>query len=156
MGKAAVTMSAQASYVLVERAPGAEIVLDEQTVMLKELSTFCADVDMRKVLLVGKDVKINLRALDIHTLGKEIAKLHLQIAVVESHDASDEDVRFLENVSTNRGARHANPFVRISSPSSCRSAPKVLQCRAEIARSPAAIRRRGRPGRRRRTSEWVG
>lgn len=98
-----IRMSTQPGHVLVERPDGAEIVLDEQMSMLNELSEFCRKADQRKVLLVGKNIKVNLDGLDIHTLGKEIAKWHLQIAVVETHDASKQDVRFLENVSTNRG-----------------------------------------------------
>jgi len=41
--------------------------------------------------------------LDIYELGKEIARRHLQIAVVGSHDASSDDVHFLETVDSNRG-----------------------------------------------------
>ena len=39
----------------------------------------------------------------VFELGREIAKSGLRIAVVESHDAPNENVRFLENVATNRG-----------------------------------------------------
>ena len=40
---------------------------------------------------------------DIYDLGSELAGMQLQIAMAESHDASDEDVSFLENVAANRG-----------------------------------------------------
>jgi hypothetical protein len=40
---------------------------------------------------------------DIYDLGSELAGMQLPIAMAESHDASDEDVSFLENVVANRG-----------------------------------------------------
>lgn len=41
--------------------------------------------------------------IEIYDLGHEIAKLGLQIAIVELHDALTENVEFLEDVVTNRG-----------------------------------------------------
>ena len=41
--------------------------------------------------------------VDIFNLGQEIANLGLRIAVVESHNASNKDVKFLETVVKNRG-----------------------------------------------------
>ncbi len=55
------------------------------------------------MLVLGAKTKFKLALLEIYDLGSEIANLHLQIAMVESHDASDEDVSFLENIVANRG-----------------------------------------------------
>ncbi len=103
MGNSDYKMSIQPGYVLLERPPDYEVVLNEQPAMLTDMSAFCKAVSRRKVLILGQKTKVNLSALDILDLGKEIAKLNLQIAVVESHDASNEDVDFLENVVWNRG-----------------------------------------------------
>jgi hypothetical protein len=46
---------------------------------------------------------VYLAAFDIYDLGKDIAETDLQLAMVESHDASAEQVEFLENVAVNRG-----------------------------------------------------
>ncbi len=70
--------------------------------MLMEMSAFCKAAARLKVLILGPKTKVNLSALDIFDLGEEIAKLNLQIAVVESHDASNEEVNFLETVFFNR------------------------------------------------------
>jgi hypothetical protein len=77
--------------------------LSEQAAMLKEVSTFCKEAGCTKVLVLGPKTKVNLTVVDIYGFGTEAAKLHLQVAVVESHDASKEDVSFLETVMQNRG-----------------------------------------------------
>ena len=96
-------MSIHPDYVLVERPEDFEIVPDEQPAMLMEISAFCKAAARQKVLVVGPRTKVNLTRFDILDLGKEIADLNLRIAVVESHDASDEDVEFLETAAINRG-----------------------------------------------------
>jgi hypothetical protein len=96
-------ISLQSGFVLVERPRGFEISLADQGEMLLELARYCDQADCRKVLVLGEETKVGLGPLDIYALGKEIANHHLQIAVVESHDASGEDVRFLETVASNRG-----------------------------------------------------
>ncbi len=96
-------ISIQPGYVLVERPPDYEVVWSEQPARLMEISAFCKEAGCRKVLVVGPRTKVTLSTFDIFELGEEIAKLGLQIAVVELHDASKEDVRFLELVATNRG-----------------------------------------------------
>jgi hypothetical protein len=68
-----------------------------------EISAACEEAGCRKVLILGPRTKVRLSVLDIYNLGQEIAKLGLRIAVVELHDASKENVRFLENVVANRG-----------------------------------------------------
>lgn len=55
------------------------------------------------MLILGPRTKIRLSVQNIFDLGQEIAKLGLRIAVVESHDAQEENVKFLEDVVTNRG-----------------------------------------------------
>jgi len=98
-------MSIQDGYVLVERPQDYEVVANVLPAMLMELSAFCKAAGCRKVLVLGPKTKVSLALLDIYDLGAEIADLQLQIAMVESHYASDEDVRFFENVVANRGAR---------------------------------------------------
>lgn len=103
MGDSDYKISIQPGYVLVERPQDYEVTLNEQPAMLMELAAFCKKAGCREVLIRGPKTTVNLSPLEIHELGIEIAKLDLRIAVAESHDASDEDVRFLENVVWNRG-----------------------------------------------------
>ena len=103
MGDSNYKMSAQPGYVLVERSPDFEVDLDGQREILADMSDFCEAADCRKVLIVGPKTTVKLSLLDIYELGEEIAKLHLQIAVAESHDASSDDEEFLETVVFNRG-----------------------------------------------------
>ena len=95
--------SIQPGYVLVERPVGYEVVSSEQPAMLMEISTFCNEAACRKVLIIGPKTKVSLTVADIYSLGAEAANLRLQVALVESHDASKEDVNFLETVMRNRG-----------------------------------------------------
>jgi hypothetical protein len=97
------TISIQPDYVLVERPPGYEVVLSEQATALLELSTACIKADCNKVLILGPRTKMSLTAFDILELGAEIAKLDLQLAIVELHDASDDAVSLLESAALNRG-----------------------------------------------------
>ncbi len=71
--------------------------------MLTEMSAACEEAGCRKVLILGPKTKVNLEIFDIYDLGEQIARLHLKIAIVESHDASKDDESFLENVAFNRG-----------------------------------------------------
>ena len=104
MSNAAVKMSVQPGYVLVERPQNFDVIMEEQPAQLQELSEFCEDAGCRNVLILGQGTKVHLEALDVHDLGRQIAKLHLHIAMVESHDATDEDVYFLESVALTRGS----------------------------------------------------
>ena len=97
------TISTKPGYVLVERPQDYEVVASEQPARLMEISAVCNEAGCGKVLIVGPRTKVSLSTMDIFDLGERIAKLRLQIAVVELHDASEEDVRFLENVASNRG-----------------------------------------------------
>ncbi|MCZ6898348.1 MAG: hypothetical protein O7D95_06565 [Betaproteobacteria bacterium] len=96
-------ISIQPGYVLVERSQDYKVVLSEQPAKLMEMSAACKEAGCRKVLILGHRTKVRLSTQEIFELGKEIAKLSLQIAVVELHDASKENVEFLENVVVNRG-----------------------------------------------------
>ncbi len=98
-------ISNQSGYVLVERPQDYEIDLTVLPEMLVELANFCKEADCRKVIIVGEKTKVNLGVMDIFKLGTQLARLHLKIAMVETHDASDDDVDFLENVTLNRGGR---------------------------------------------------
>lgn len=103
MNDSNVKMSLQSGYVLVERPSGYEIVMETHVAEGQRLADFCKEVGCKKVLITGKDTKVDLEGLDLYDLGKELAQHHLQIAVVEIHDASEENVFFFQNVSTNRG-----------------------------------------------------
>ena len=103
MGKSEYQISIQPDCVLVERAQDYEVVLSEQPAMLMAISESCKKAGCRKVLILGPRTKVRLSLQDVFDLGQEIAKLGLRIAVVESHDAPEEKVKFLENVVTNRG-----------------------------------------------------
>lgn len=88
---------------MVNRTPGDKVLLKEQSEMLSAILAACDDADCSKVLLRGSETDVNLSTMDILELGNEIANSRLQIAVVESHSASADDVAFLENVAWNRG-----------------------------------------------------
>ena len=104
IGNSDYKISIQPGYVLIERPLGYEVVLSEQAAMLKEVSTFCKEAGCTKVLVLGPKTKVSLTVADIYGFGIEAAKLRLQVAVVESHDASKGDVSFLETVMWNRGS----------------------------------------------------
>ncbi len=93
-------ISIEPDYVLVERPLDYEVVWSEQPAQLVEISAFCKEAGCRKVLILGPRTKVRLSTYNIFKLGREIAKLDLRIAVAESHDASNENVRFLEDVVT--------------------------------------------------------
>lgn len=97
------TISIEFGYLRVERKANLEVVLDEQSEMLRAILAACRDADCHKVLLCGPRTSVNLSTMDILELGNEIANTRLQIAVVESHNATADDVAFLENVAWNRG-----------------------------------------------------
>jgi len=96
-------ISMQEGYVLLERQAGSTVVIGDQPAMQAELLGICKQASCRNVIITGSDVKIDLSTLDLLELGNEIANSGLRIAVVESHDATADDVRFLENVAWNRG-----------------------------------------------------
>ena len=90
-------------YVLVKRPPGYTVVLSEMPAFLRDLSSFCEEAGCRKVLVLGSETRVGLSTVDLYDLGEQIARARLKIAVVESHDASDDDEFFLETVVFNRG-----------------------------------------------------
>ncbi len=99
------TISTFPDYILVERPPDYEVVIDEQPAALMELSVACREAGCNKVLVVGPRTRVSLSPFDIVELGKEIASLDLQMAVVELHDASTDSVSLLESVASNRGSQ---------------------------------------------------
>ena len=103
MGRLDYRITIQPDYVLVERPSDYEVVWNEQPAMLMEMSALCKEADCRKVLILGPNTKVNLSILDIADLGKKIAELGLQIAMAESHDASNKEVNFLESIVVHRG-----------------------------------------------------
>lgn len=104
MGNSDYKISTRPGYVVVERPPDYEVVLKEQPAALMAMAAACKEADCRKVLILGPKTKVDLAIVDIYELGQEIAEMHLKIAVVESHNASDADSRFLETVTSNRCA----------------------------------------------------
>ena len=103
MGKSDYKISIRPEYVLVERPRDYEVVFGEMPAMLSELSAVCKEAACRKVLILGPKTHVSLETMDIYDLGDQIAATRLQIAIVESHDASDDDENFLETVVFNRG-----------------------------------------------------
>ncbi len=103
MGISNYKISVQSNYVLVERPKNYEVVLKEMPAVLTKLSAVCKESGCRKVLILGSKTKVNLDTLDIYNLGEQIASLRLQIAIVDSHDASIDDESFLETVVFSRG-----------------------------------------------------
>lgn len=103
MSDAGQKVTIKSGYVLVERPPNYEVVLTDQLERLSEISEFCKQADCRKVLIVGRHTIVKLSTMEVFRLGERIAKMNLQIAVVESHDATKTDVVFLEDVASNRG-----------------------------------------------------
>ena len=103
MGHSDHNISIQPGYVLVERPEDYKVASNEVPAMLMEISVFCKEAGCQKVLILGPKTKVDLSILDIYDLGEQISELHLQIAMVESHDATDDDESFLETVVFNRG-----------------------------------------------------
>jgi hypothetical protein len=97
------TISIHSDYVLVERPPGYEVVQSEQPTALLELSTACNEAGCKKVLVVGPSTKMSLSAFDLLELGQQIAKLGIQMAIADLHDASDDAMSLLETAALNRG-----------------------------------------------------
>ncbi len=97
-------ISIQSGYVLVEDPSDYEVVLSEQPAKLQAISSACSEVGYRKVLIRGTSAKSNLTVIDFYEFGNEVARMKMQIAIVTSLDASKADVKFLENVATNRGS----------------------------------------------------
>ena len=99
------TISIRPDHILIERPPGYEVVLREQSKDLLELSAASNRTGCKKVLVVGPRTKVCLSMFDILELGKRIAKLDIQMAIVEIHDASNDAVSLLKTVAFNRGSQ---------------------------------------------------
>ncbi len=96
-------ISVKTDHVLVERSPGYEVVMADQSAWLAELSEICKTSGCKNALVMGHNTNVRLSLMDIFELGQKIAGLRLRIAVVETHDASKSSVEFLESVATIRG-----------------------------------------------------
>ena len=103
MGTSNQRISIQSGYLLVERPEDYEVVWSEQPAKLREISVASKEASCRKVLILGPRTKVRLSTTEIFDLGQVIARSRLRIAVAETHDASNDEVEFLENVATNRG-----------------------------------------------------
>jgi hypothetical protein len=98
-------ISIRPDHILVERPPGYEIVLSQQSKDLLKLSTVSNETGCKKVLVVGPRTKVRLSPFDLLELGKRIAKIDVQMAIVEIHDASNDAMSLLKSVAYNRGSR---------------------------------------------------
>ncbi len=99
------TITIHPDHILVERPPDYEVVVSEQPKALLELSGACNEAGCKKVLIVGPRTKVSLSAFDIVELGKNIAKLDIQLAIAELHDASTDAMSLLKVVALNRGSK---------------------------------------------------
>jgi len=104
MSKPDQRISIQTGYILVERAEGYDVVHADREAEFREFEACCAQAGCRKILILGPRTNVRLSSSETYELGKAIARLNLQIAIVERHDASEESMRFLQNVAENRGA----------------------------------------------------
>jgi len=103
MEKADQVITIHPDHILVERPPDYEVEISGQLQALVTLSAVCNQANCKKVLIVGPRTRVELSAFDIVELGKEIAKLDIQLAIAETHDASDDAVSLLESVALSRG-----------------------------------------------------
>jgi hypothetical protein len=103
MGESVQVISTRPDHILIERGPGYEVSIEEQPELLMELSAVCEKSGCHKVLIVGPRTRVGLSAFDILELGKGIAKIGVQMAIVEIHDASEDAVSLLESAASNRG-----------------------------------------------------
>ena len=97
------TISVQEDLLCVERIADTTVAMPDQAEMIQEILVTCRETGRRNVLVTGSGVKVSLSTLDLLQIGNEVANARLRVAVVESHDASADDVSFLENVAWNRG-----------------------------------------------------
>jgi hypothetical protein len=97
-------ISIQSGYVLMENPPDHEIIWSEEQTKLRALAEVCREAGCHKVPVVGAKAKVHLTTMDIFNLGEEIAKMGIKVAIVEAHDASQDDETFLKIVASNRGS----------------------------------------------------
>lgn len=97
------TISVQAGYVLVERSEGYEVNAEEVPATLTKIHNACEMAGCYKVLVDGPNTRVRLSTFDMYRFGELIVQLGLKLAIIENHDATSDDERFLENVTNNRG-----------------------------------------------------
>ena len=98
------TISILDDHILVERPPGYEVEITEQISDLADLQAISDETGLKKVLVVGPKTNVKLSPFDVLELSKLIAKLDVQLAIVELHDASDDAVELLSSAAFNRGS----------------------------------------------------
>ncbi len=96
-------VSTKPDYILVERLGFYEVDLNVFPVMLAEIMAACEIAGCSKVLVLGQQTKVNLPPSKIYDLAEQIADSNLQMAIVESHDASHQEVSFLRAIVLTRG-----------------------------------------------------
>ncbi len=91
-------------YVRIEEPPGFEVILEEQKFRLQVIAAACRDSNTNKVLINGPATTVNLSAIELLELAKEIAKLKLQVALVVNTDISSGLESFFVEMASNRGS----------------------------------------------------
>ena len=97
-------ISNQSGYVLVEDPPDYDVVLNEQPAKLWAISAACYEADCWKVLIRGSKASVKLTNKQISARGEAVGNLNLHIAVVTSHDASQDQQELLENTASDLGS----------------------------------------------------
>lgn len=103
MGLSEQVISDCRDHIVIERPPGHVVVMEDQPQILSALSAACEKAGCNKVLVIGPQTRVLLSAFDILELGKEIAKMGLQMAIVERHDALEDAESLLVSAASNRG-----------------------------------------------------
>ena len=91
----------QTGYILVEDPPNYSVVWSDLPSKIEAVSTACEEANCRKVLIRGTTVKMHLTTRELFELGNAIAKLRLQIAIVNTSGVLKEDKALLEEVAAN-------------------------------------------------------
>ena len=97
------TIELDDGYVRVAREADYEVFAGDMPWLLDQISVACRESGCRKVLVTGTDTQVHLSTMEVFDLGETIAEMGLRVAIVEVHDAPDEDAEFLGAVAFNRG-----------------------------------------------------
>lgn len=79
-------------YIRAERPAKYSVGPGGESDLLEKLVEECHAARCQNVLVLGSDIRIRLSTMDVLELGAEIADTRLNIAVVETHNAAQEDV----------------------------------------------------------------
>ncbi len=90
-------------YMIVDRPARYTVKPDYEIRLYEQLVDACRQAHCKNVLMRGPDTRVNLSTMEVLDLGAHIADTRLNVAVAETHNASQDDVEFLQNVVWNRG-----------------------------------------------------